>query len=277
MLSLRHSLPRPVYWAYRGGIWIGLFVALERDDRNMYSYKSRIRYSELDETGHLRLESLLDYFQDCSTFHSEDVGLGVEHLKEHGLVWVMSSWQIIVERYPRICENVTVGTVPYEFKGFVGYRNFLMTDGDGKWLAWANTIWSLLDTKSGKPARVSEDLVKRYGLGPKLPMDYAPRRIQLPEEMERQEAVQVRAHHLDTNHHVNNGQFVRIAMDSLGMDCHVRQLRAEYKKQAVLGNVLVPWTAAEDGKQLVALKDEAGTVYCIVELQEDRSSLSGDE
>ena len=41
----------------------------------MYSYQSRIRYSELDETGHLKIESLLDYFQDCSTFHSEDLGL----------------------------------------------------------------------------------------------------------------------------------------------------------------------------------------------------------
>ena len=51
----------------------------------MYSFNSRIRYSELDETGRLRLESLLDYFQDCSTFHSEDIGLGVDYLKERHL------------------------------------------------------------------------------------------------------------------------------------------------------------------------------------------------
>ncbi|MGN0381038.1 MAG: acyl-[acyl-carrier-protein] thioesterase, partial [Suilimivivens sp.] len=38
----------------------------------MYTYKSRIRYSEIDEGGNLRLETLLDYFQDCSTFQSED-------------------------------------------------------------------------------------------------------------------------------------------------------------------------------------------------------------
>ena len=34
----------------------------------MYQYQTRIRYSELDESGHLKPEALLDYFQDCSTF-----------------------------------------------------------------------------------------------------------------------------------------------------------------------------------------------------------------
>ena len=238
----------------------------------MYSYKSRIRYSELDETGHLRLESLLDYFQDCSTFHSEDIGLGVEFLKERNLVWVMSSWQIVTERFPRLCETVTVGTAPYEFKGFVGFRNFLMTDEEGNRLAVANTIWSLLDTRTGKPVRPSEDMMKGYVLEPKLDMDYAPRRIQVPEDMMKRDAVQIRTHHLDTNHHVNNGQFVRIAIDALSENVQVRQLRAEYKKQVMLGDVLIPYTKRmEDGKYVIVLKDEEENICCTVELQEERN------
>ena len=237
----------------------------------MYSYKSRIRYSELDETGHLRLESLLDYFQDCSTFHSEDIGLGVDYLREQHLVWVLSSWQIVVERYPGLGESVVIGTVPYEIKGFIGFRNFLMTDEKGNRPAYANPLWSLLDTQTGKPAKPLEKMLKGYVLEPKLEMDYAPRRIVIPEGGKTGEEIQIRAHHLDTNHHVNNGQFVRIALDSLGRNYPVRQLRAEYKKQVVLGDVLIPYEAdAGDGKCVVALKDKDGTVCCIVELQEER-------
>lgn len=237
----------------------------------MYNYKSRIRYSELDETGHLRLESLLDYFQDCSTFHSEDIGLGVKYLKERRMVWVMSSWQIVTERYPGLGETVTVGTAPYDFKGFIGYRNFLMTDEEGKKLAYANTIWSLLDTETGKPVKPSQEMLKGYVLEPKLAMEYAPRKIQIPENLKEREAVWIKRHHLDTNHHVNNGQFVRIAIDSLGKDCKVRQLRAEYKKQVMLGDTLHPWTASsEDGKYVVVLKNAEGAVCCIVELEGER-------
>ena len=250
--------------AWEGGLSTDI-TGIGRKD--MYSFNSRIRYSELDETGHLRLESLLDYFQDCSTFHSEDIGLGVDYLREKHLVWVMSSWQIVAQRYPKLGETVLVGTMPYDFKGFIGYRNFLMTDGEGNRLACANTIWSLLDTETGRPVKPPADMMERYGLGPKLDMDYAPRRIRLPEDLTEGEAVQIREHHLDTNHHVNNGQFVRIAMDCLGRKCKVRQLRAEYKKQVMLGDVLIPYTASvEDGKWVIVLKDKEGALCCIVEL-----------
>ena len=52
----------------------------------MYQYQTRIRYSELDESGHLKPEALLDYFQDCSTFQSEDLGIGIGYLKERNMV-----------------------------------------------------------------------------------------------------------------------------------------------------------------------------------------------
>lgn len=238
----------------------------------MYTYDSRIRYSELDETGHLKIEALLDYFQDCSTFHSEDLGIGVEYLKKQNMVWVMSAWQIVVERYPELGETVTVGTAPYDFKGFVGYRNFLMTDEKGERIACANTIWGLISTENAKPVKLTEEMRRKYVLEPRLEMDYAPRRIQIPEEMRKGEPIQIRAHHLDTNHHVNNGQYVKIAMDSLVEQCQVKQLRAEYKKQTFLNDMLIPYISDnQDGKHVVVLKDEEENICCIVELQGERN------
>ena len=74
----------------------------------MYAFDSRIRYSETDSEGYLTLDALLNYFQDCSTFHSEDVGLGIGYMKEIGQVWVLSSWQIVVNRYPKLGEKVKI-------------------------------------------------------------------------------------------------------------------------------------------------------------------------
>lgn len=34
----------------------------------MYTFDSRVRYSETDENGNLSLESLIDYMQDCTNF-----------------------------------------------------------------------------------------------------------------------------------------------------------------------------------------------------------------
>lgn len=237
----------------------------------MYSYQSRIRYSELDENGYLKLEALLDHFQDCTTFHSEDLGFGVSYLKKNHILWVMSSWQIVVERYPVLGERVTIATAPYDFKGIIGYRNFWALDEAGERIACANSIWTLLDTQTGRPVKPNEEILNGYELSPAIEMDYAPRRITVPEGLRQQEAVQIKKHHLDTNHHVNNGQYVRIALDSLNKEGQIRQLRAEYKKQVVLGDVLVPWTTeTEDGKSVVVLKDQTDNICCIVELQEEK-------
>lgn len=234
----------------------------------MYTFQSRIRYSEVGVDGNLTLESLLDYFQDSSTFHSEDIGLGVEYLKERHLAWVLSSWQIVVKRYPYLCENVVIGTNPYDFKGFLGYRNFLMETEAGEQLACANSIWTLMDMEKMLPAKPPAEMVEGYVISEKLPMDYAPRKISIPPDGTEQEKIQVRAHHLDTNGHVNNGQHVRIATEYIPENFQIRQLRAEYKKQAVLNDVMIPNVAVNENKTLytISLNGEDGKPYSIVEL-----------
>ena len=41
----------------------------------------------------------------------------------------------------------------------------------------------------------------------------------------------VQEYHLDTNHHMNNGQYVRMARAALEREITVRELRVEYREQ----------------------------------------------
>ena len=172
----------------------------------MYSFNSKVRYSEVGEDKKLSLNGIINYFQDCSTFQSEELKVGVDVLEELHRVWVLSSWQIVVERYPDLCEEITIATWPYYFQSFCGYRNFVMKDRKGQMLAYANALWSFLDTDTGRPVRVPEDIEKVYILEEKLDMNYASRKVPMPRDGERKEPFAVQKHHLDTNHHVNNGQ-----------------------------------------------------------------------
>ena len=232
----------------------------------MYTFESRVRYSEVGENGRMTLQSLLDYFQDCSTFHSEDIGLGVDYFKQIHQVWLLSAWQICVNRYPNVCEKIVIGTAPYEFRGFVGCRNFEMKTTEGEVLAYANSILSLMDTNKMVPAKPNEKMLAGYVLEDKYPMDYAPRKIAVPADGRREEPFTVKSHHLDTNHHVNNGQYVRMAMDYVPEKFEVRQLRVEYKKQAVLGDEINPVVCSTDEAYVISLNKEDGKPYCIVEI-----------
>ena len=68
----------------------------------MYQFKSRIRYSETDETGRLSVPGIINYMQDCSTFQSEDGRMGISYLKEHHRAWLLSGWRIVIDRYPKL-------------------------------------------------------------------------------------------------------------------------------------------------------------------------------
>ena len=162
-----------------------------------------------------------------------------------------------------------IGTIPYEIKGFMGYRNFYMKTAEGEELACANSIWSLLDTEKGMPCRAPESMIAKYGISERYPMEYAPRKIVFPDRMECGGTIEVKRHHLATNMHVNNGQYVRMAMDTTLEERRVRQLRVEYKNQAVLDDVIHPEVAvSEDGRvYTVSLNNGDGKSYSIVELQ----------
>ncbi len=231
----------------------------------MYSFDSRIRYSETDNHETLTFQGLLNYFQDASTFQSESLGLGMDYMRKQQLVWVLCSWQIVVKRMPKLCDKVTIGTLPYEFKKFIAQRNFVMYAEDGSVLAVANSVWSLLSAQTGRPAIVPPEMVEGYQLEAPLEMEYAPRKITVPEGGEPRDYIVIKKHHLDSNQHVNNGQYVSIAMEYLPEDFAVCQMRAEYKKQAHLENVMYPRVYKERDMVWVSLEDETGSAYAVVE------------
>lgn len=234
----------------------------------IYQFDSRVRYSEVDERKNLTLNGIINYFQDCSTFQSEEIGLGIQHLAERHRAWILSSWQIVIDKLPKFGERIGVQTWAYGFKAFYGDRNFAILDEGGNRIVRANSLWVYMDTESGKPTKLEREQLEGYPMGARLDMDYAPRKILLPEHMAEMEGFSVLRHQLDTNHHVNNGQYVQMAREFLPEGFQVYQMRAEYKKAAVLHDAIIPRVYAADGCCTVALCGGDGKPYAVIEFQE---------
>ena len=72
---------------------------MKRD--NEYEIEGRVRFSEIDHRRRMTLPAIINYFQDCSIFQSEELGYGLAYLKERKKAWMLSAWQIAILRYPR--------------------------------------------------------------------------------------------------------------------------------------------------------------------------------
>lgn len=238
-----------------------------KKESSMYSFHSRVRYSEIDHHGTLTVPGLINYFQDCSTFQSEDIGLGLEILKKRKNAWVLSYWQIVIERLPRLGEQILIGTFTTGFKGLYGNRNFLMNDAEGNQIAYANSIWVFMDMEEGRPTKPGQEDIVPYGTEKPLEMEYEGRKIKLPGIKKAIPPFSVRKYHIDTNEHVNNSQYVQMALEILPGNLEIHQLRVEYKKSAVWGDVIYPRLAEEDGRTVVELCDENEKLYAIIEIR----------
>lgn len=231
----------------------------------MYSFDSRIRYSEVDSNGTLNWLALMDYFQDCSVFHSESVGRGTAVQGELGRAWVLTGWQIEFRRAADLGESIRISTWPHGFRGFIGERNFLMETLDGEILACADSSWAYIDTKTGHPVKASEEERAVYPIEEKLDMKPLGRKIRIPEERQEMGCFIVRQYHLDSNHHVNNAQYIRLSQEYIPADFQVQRLRAEYKRQAVLGDRIFPLVSKTEDSYVVALCNEEKEPYAVVE------------
>ncbi len=233
----------------------------------MYTFDSRIRYTEINHfKSTMNPSSIINYFQDCSTFQSEDLNLGMSYLVDKKRVWLLASWNLQILNQGTLGDYITIGTWPYAFNGFYGYRNFIMKDKSNNILSVADSIWVYMDTENKCPAKVPKDN-SGYVLEPAYPMEHKNRKIAIPNNLASYPSFPVIKSNIDSYNHVNNGQYIKMAEEFLPDDFIVSNMRVEYKTQALLGDVIYPRIAHIDDKYCIVLDSDEQKPYAIVDFK----------
>lgn len=233
----------------------------------MYTTEGKVRYSEVDINKKITVPAIINYFQDCSIFQSEEIGLGFAYLEARKRAWILSSWQIEVKRRPGLSEAIRVGTWATGFTGLYGYRNFVMEDSDGERTAYANSIWVLMDLESGRPVKPEGEDVDGYEVLPAIEMETVPRKIRISADWKELPSFPVRKYHIDTNSHVNNCQYIQMALEALQTEQNISKIRVEYKNAAVYGDIIYPRSATEGARTVVELCNVEGRPFAVVEFR----------
>ena len=228
-----------------------------------YSFDSRIRFSEVDEKGYLSLPSLINYLIDCATFHGEEAGVGLDWIAENKMTWVMSSFRLGIRRYPKFGTTIRVSTWATGFRGFLGYRDFLIESDSGDVIAAGKSDWVFMNMRENKPMNVPAPHANAYGIekDSALPESFGRRKIRLPDDCTAADPFVIHESNLDTNGHVNSGQYVLLAQNYLPVGFSPDAVRAEYKRQAYLGDVVTPVVYPVADGVAVELRNAAGETY----------------
>ncbi len=177
-----------------------------------------------------------------------------QYFMEQNMAQLLATRQVEIVRVPEYKEELTVTTSVYGMKPMFGFRNTFIYDAEGNPCYKTWSMGAFVDKAAGKLKRVDDATIASMTLEPQLEMNYRDRRIILPKiEGEIQKPIQVLRADIDYNKHLNNANYVRMAMELLPEDFVVNGLRVEYRVAAKRGDLLVPTIYKLDNKIIVSL------------------------
>ena len=148
-------------------------------------------------------------------------------------------------------------------KPMFGFRNTFIYDSEGKPCYRTWSMGAFVDKSNGKLKRVDDATIASMRLEPQLEMDYRDRRIILPREGGKVlDPIKVLRADIDYNRHMNNANYIRMAMELLPEDFEVKNLRVEYRVAAKLGDMLTPTVYHTESSISVALS--VATEICAI-------------
>jgi acyl-ACP thioesterase len=207
----------------------------------MYSLNYKVTTSTCDSEGKLKLFSALQMMQDCSEMWLESEPKVKDYFARENMAQLLASRQVEIMRVPSFKEELTVTTSVYGMKPMFGFRNTFIYDAEGKPCYRTWSMGAFVDKTNGKLKRVDDDVANSLLIEPQLEMNYRDRRIMLPKGGgEAFPPIQVMRADIDYNRHVNNANYIRMAMELLPEDFVVKELRVEYRVAAKMGCILTP-------------------------------------
>ena len=220
----------------------------------MYTLNYKVTTSCCDSEGKLKLYSALQMMQDCSEMWIDSEPTARKFFTDNNMTQLLATRQVEVLRVPRYKEDLTVTTSIYEVMPMYGFRNTFIRDAQGQPCYRTWSMGAFVDLSTGKLARIADDAIASLKLDPKQEMNYRGRRIILPKQDGTAiEPVSVMRADIDYNRHMNNANYVRIAMELLPEGFEVRDMRVEYRIAAKLGDLLSPTLYPIGGGYIVAL------------------------
>ena len=116
--------------------------------KNYLQTNHLINISDVDVNYNLRLDNMLNCFQDITTFHSFELGVDRESLvKNCSAFWVLSKIKVVFNKLPMWNEDATIKTWPTTVSPIRFFREFSITTPSGAKVD-ANSEWCVLDANT---------------------------------------------------------------------------------------------------------------------------------
>lgn len=230
---------------------------------------------DFDNNENLTMSSILKYFENAGSRHSDAAGDSAIKVSEtQGVAWVLTDWKVQVKVFPRYGQKIKVETWSEGLTSTFGTSRDFYLYADGELLVEGTSRWIRLDLRAGRPIKVTQDLLDRYGPEPEKTVFGGEKlsRIALPENFSFQTKIALRKSDFDFNKHVHNLNYYDFALEAIPESAAAfKNARISYKTALKQGDGAVAKYALVQNeglgaKHIAAIYSDDGALACAVEL-----------
>lgn len=208
---------------------------------NKYYKEFTIADVDTDDEGFMKVDRILSYMAETSTWHTNALGLGIDEIRKNNYGWMLIKWELQIINYPKARDTVTIVTWTSGFDKFYAFREFEILDSSGILITKASSLWVFLDINKRRPIRIPSDIIQNYSTSQQKSFDDFSNIEIEGNLLYKSDEFKVVEDDLDENNHVNNIRYIEwlfLGLAEKEKEYRITRLAINYKKELLLGDCL---------------------------------------
>lgn len=240
---------------------------------DIYSYNLKIDFSDVGENNRLSNKGILRIMQEVAGLNSDAKGYGLNDTPRTGLAWLILNWKLKVFSRPKWNTSLIVKTWTRSENPLFSYRDLEMYDNENNLVAIATSKWILFDVNKKTIIKLSKEVQESFNCIDKSVFnEKVKEKLKEPENSNFVYEYKIQRRDIDTNHHVNNLNYLDYAYEALPEDVYssinFSNIEIMYKREAKLGDIIsVFYSHTKDNEYVITIKDEIRkNIHAIIKL-----------
>ena len=204
---------------------------------------NKVRAFEVDANDRIKVNTILDYFQDAASNDAERLDFGYTNFIPMGLTWVLSWAKFEFFHFPKFAENIKIQTWGKKQFKLYSMRDYLLFNSKDEIICRGTSAWLLIDSKSLRPKILPQLFPEIKMLDSKNALPDLPQKIIPSSETEIIYSTQIRYSDIDLNQHANNAKYIELMLDCFDQEFHkkytMKTLTVSYNAQSRYGDEIL--------------------------------------
>ncbi|MGL5900661.1 MAG: acyl-[acyl-carrier-protein] thioesterase [Lactobacillaceae bacterium] len=183
----------------------------------VFRQQFRIPFFDCDQLSRMKPTAIIDRMILVSFRQLADLGFDEKWMAQKKQGWVVTQYDLNIERTPKEEEEIIVSTWIENYNKFFSYRNFAFDTLDGKRLVTLKSVWVTLNLESRKLCVLNPEMMEKLAepsnvviRTPKIKID--------EKKLQNKQNFAIRFEDIDTNQHITNTSYIKWMIESLGIN-----------------------------------------------------------